>query len=74
MHVCFEVFASLCVCLKKSKNAFYTYCQSLMLVLHKLKLKELDLMASNIEISKLVDHLGCNFLVTSITLSLVVNS
>jgi len=41
MHICLKVFASLCVCLRKSKSALCIYCRSLMLVLHKLELQEL---------------------------------
>jgi hypothetical protein len=41
MHVCFKVFTCLCVYLRKSNSALYTYYQNLMSILHKLKLKEL---------------------------------
>jgi hypothetical protein len=74
MHVCLKVFAFLCVCLRKSKNALCIYSQILMLVLHKLELNELDgSYGMKYQETQICGSFRWQYF-TSVTLSLVVNS
>jgi hypothetical protein len=75
MHVCLKTFACMCVLLKRVWDCTLCLLPKLNVIFAQAKAQGTsEFLWHHVNRSKLVDRLGCNFLVTSITLSLVVSN